>query len=109
MTVHSTQLGYGVALSTGVHSIYTVPSGKRTIVKGILLQNLGAGTNRVVLNLVRAGGGTVQWGVTLGANASATESMNYQTWFVMNEGDELQVDPISYTLDVLVSGAELTV
>jgi arginase family enzyme len=107
MSVHSKQLGTGNGVGTAGSTIYTVPSGKRTIVKSIVLQNNNGSANRVIIGVFFSGGSNVSWGVTLGASASATESLNYATWFVMNVGDSLKITPASDFVNVIASGSEL--
>lgn len=108
MTVHSTQLGHGTAITTAGSVIYTVPAGKRAIVKSVALLNLYAGTNRVLVNFTLAAGGSVYLATTLGAFASATESIQLNTWVVLNPGDKIEIDPGSGNVTAIASGAELT-
>jgi hypothetical protein len=108
MTVHSTQLGANGAIAAGGATLYTVPAGKRTIVKSIVLQNNAAGANRIILRIDLVGGGNFSWGVTVGAASGASESMLIECWLVMNAGDVFKVNPTSSFVEALVSGAQLT-
>lgn len=108
--MHSKQLGHGSSPVGAGTVIYTCPTGKRTIVKSVLIQNNSAATNRVILTLSYAAGGSIGWGLTLGASASATESLHYNCWIVMNAGDVLTAQGLtSSSINLVASGAELTV
>lgn len=107
MTVHSTLLGKGAALSVALHTIYTVPSGKRTILKSITLWNNFAATNRVVVELVLGGTTVVVLDPVLASTGSAGDSIYVPFWTVMNAGDSIVVAPQSHPADVTASGAEL--
>ena len=108
MTVHSTLLGKGAALSVALHTIYTVPSNKRTILKSITLWNNFAATNRVVVELVLGGVTVVVLDPVLASTGSAGDSYIAAPWIVMNAGDTIQVAPQSHPADVTASGAELS-
>jgi hypothetical protein len=108
MTVHSTQLGANGAIGSGGATLYTVPTGKRTILKSVVLQNNAAGANRIILRIDLVGGGNVSWGVTVGAAGGASESMLVECWIVMDAGDVLKVTPTSSFVEALASGAQLT-
>lgn len=108
MAVHSTQLGGGANLSTGATTLYTVPSGKRTIVKSLYLHNRAGSANRVTIIFHSSTLGSVVFAVTPGASSSATESLFQELWAVLNAGDYISVNPASSGMDVLVSGTELS-
>lgn len=107
MTVHSTQLGYNNALGTVLTTLYTAPSGKRTIVKGIQIYNGAAAANQVTVEVTNAGGLVVTFNIHLGATGSATDTQLIDLWMVMNAGDSLKMVAGSAGVRVLVSGAEL--
>jgi hypothetical protein len=109
VSLASLQLGHAASLGTGGATIYTVPAGKRTILKSVLLQNSYAGSNRVILTLHLAGGANIGWGLTLGTSGTATESLIWLPWIVMMAGDYLTVAPTNSPIQVLASGAELSV
>lgn len=108
MTVHSTLLGKGAALTVAVHTLYTVPSGKRTILKSITLWNNFAATNRVVVELTLGGVTVVVLDPVLAATGSAGDSFIAAPWIVLNAGDLIQVAPQSHPADCTLSGAELS-
>jgi hypothetical protein len=108
MTVHSTQLGANGAIAAGGATLYTVPAGKRTILKSVVLQNNAAGANRIILRIDLVGGGNMSWGVTVGAAGGASESMVIDCWIVLNAGDVLKVNPTSSFVEAIASGAQLT-
>lgn len=107
MAVHSTQLGAHTGITTAGVTLYTVPAGKRTIVKSVCFQSHAAASQRVFIVFSSATAGDIALGVTVGAIGSATESMNYECWVVLNAGDKLKVVPVSDNVDAIASGAEL--
>lgn len=108
MTVHSTLLGKGAALSVALHTLYTVPTGKRTILKSITLWNNFAATNRVVVELTLGGVTVVVLDPVLASTGSAGDSIYVPFWTVMDAGDTVAVAPQSHPADATLSGAELT-
>lgn len=108
MTVHSTLLGKGAALSVALHTLYTVPTGKRTILKSITLWNNFAATNRVVVELTLSGVTVVVLDPVLASTGSAGDSIYQPFWTVMDAGDTVAVAPQSHPADATLSGAELT-
>lgn len=108
MTVHSTLLGHGASLAIGLHTLYTVPAGKRTIVKSITLYNHGAATNRVVLEATLGGTDTVIADPILAAAGAAGDWLQIACWIVLNAGDALKLSGQSAVVDATASGAELT-
>ena len=109
MTVASKQLGSLVTANAGTYTLYTVPTGRRTIVKEIVVQNLAAAAQRIIMEVTFSGGATFQWVINVGAVNTATESISYPTWIVINAADVLKVIVSSNTASVLVSGAELVI
>jgi hypothetical protein len=107
MTVHSNRLGIAQGISTGVVSVYTVPANKRTIVKNVIIQNNAGAANRVILGIYNGSTVLAAWGLTPGASASATETLTYDSWFVMNAGETLKVNAAASSVEVIVSGSEL--
>jgi phosphoribosylformylglycinamidine (FGAM) synthase-like amidotransferase family enzyme len=87
--------------------VYTVPAGKRTIVKNVILQNNAAAANRAILGIYNGATVLAAWGLTPGPSASLTETLTYDSWFVMNAGETLKVSAAASSLEVIVSGAEL--
>lgn len=110
MAVHSTQLGHGIGLTAGAHNVYTVPTGKRTILKSLSLRNATAGAVTGGFAIALAGGGTLNFFQPLAATPAAGSTVHLALWIVLNAGDVLQVDGIAGSgIDAIASGAELTV
>lgn len=107
MTVHSTQLGKGAALSVALHTLYTVPAGKRTIFKYLTLWNNFAATNRVVVECAMGGVTVVVADPVLAATGAAGDSIALSLWIVLNAGDTIVVAPQSHPADASCSGTEL--
>lgn len=108
MTVHSTRLGAIASAAIGAHNLYTVPAGKRTIVKQLTIYNHAAAANRVVWEMTAGGTTFVLLSATAGAAGSATETVSLPCWIVLNAGDVLTVAPQGGVADATASGAELT-
>jgi D-alanyl-D-alanine carboxypeptidase len=87
--------------------VYTVPANTRTIVKNIILQNNAAAANRAIISINSGSTILAAWGLTPGPSASATETLTYNSWFVMNPGETLKVVAAASSLEVIASGAEL--
>lgn len=107
MSVHSKQLGLLNNGAAGSHTLYTVPTGYRTIVKNLTVYNHGAATNRVVVEVDVSAVITILAVILCGAAGSATETQQFNTWIVLDAGSALKVAPQSAAADVVVSGAEL--
>lgn len=108
MTVHSTQLGGGSYASGSYHSVYTVPAGKRTIVKGLWIRNTNAAAQVVAINCDTVSFGNVYFYYHLAAAGSSGDSQYFDIWIVLNAGDVLKVGPGASNADVIAAGAELT-
>jgi hypothetical protein len=108
MTVHSTSLGHGASLSVALHTLYTVPTGKRSLVKWLTLYNHGASTNRVVVEVTLSGTDVVVADPILAAAGAANDYLQLALWIVLNAGDSLKVAPQSSTIDATANGAVFT-
>lgn len=88
--------------------LYTVPTGKRTIVKSLLVQNNASATIRVIIDFTS---GSTTYGYFCmhpAANASAGETVYQDTWIVLEPGDTIHAAAASTGAAVVISGAELT-
>lgn len=107
--VRSTSLGIVKLTVATFHTLYTVPAGRRTIVKSVAIYNGGAAGRTAYVAVVR--GGTTFYGAvwTLGAS-QANPSSEQEVWWVLNTGDQLKVQTIdSGDMSFIVSGAELII
>ena len=107
MTTHSTQLGANLDVGTTEHTLYTVPAGKRTIVKSLAACNYAsAATTLFVKGKV---GSTDVWllEIPLGGNTTDTRIWVQPVWIVMNAGDLLRVVANAASVSLVASGAEL--
>jgi hypothetical protein len=108
VTVHSTQLGAVQNAAIGLHTIYTVPSGKRTIVKSVWLRNTAAAAQTATIRFNLATGAIVQLFVPLAASPGAGSSVLLTPWVVLNVGDVFQLGASATGIDGIASGAELS-
>jgi hypothetical protein len=108
VTVHSTQLGSGVALTAGYHTLYTVPANTRTIFKGIWLRNGGAAAFVGGVQLHLASGGSPAFFIPLAASPAAGSTVWIALWVVLNAGDQLNVAGSASGIDAIVAGTELS-
>jgi hypothetical protein len=108
VAVHSTSLIAASGLAAGATTLYTVPTGKRTIVKSVRMINGGAAAARVVLSRNGTGGVLGYWIAHLAAANAAGEDIELATWVVMNAGETLKLIAGGTTTALMVSGSELT-
>jgi hypothetical protein len=108
VTVHSTQLGAKAGMATTLVTVYTVPSGKRTIVKGIWVRNAGAAATVCDVNLALSGGPSPSFFIALAATPAAGSTVFLPVWIVLNAGDVIKAAMNAGTGDLIVAGAELT-
>lgn len=108
MAVHSAQLGRGQSLGVGPTTLYTVPAGKRAIVKSYWARNHGTAQTSD-FQLVISGGPTLDFFVPLAATPAAGSTVFASIWVVLNPGDQIRwISGASQLTDVIVSGTELT-
>jgi hypothetical protein len=107
MSVHSARLGYDSALGTTGVTLYTVPSGKRTIVKCITAFNATGSANRVLVIGEVSGNNAFVEGLHLAAIGSDGESKTILPWHVLNAGDTIAAVADHSSVSVAVSGTEL--
>lgn len=107
MTVHSTQLGADLTLGTGATTLYTVPAGKRTIVKSIVVCNGNAAANFVGFGVIRAGVTIANFRYFVAATSTSGDTVSDLPWIVLNAGDQLLAQAHLASVSVIVSGAEL--
>lgn len=107
MAVRSKQLAIGSYSSGSYATLYTVPTGYRTIIKSLWLRNTGAGSNTVHLNPHSAGGASPYFNVVLATAPGAGDSQFVSLWVVLEEGDTFKMEPVTYSVDAILSGAEL--
>jgi hypothetical protein len=107
--VASKQLSAARYTDNANHDVYTCPSQRRTIVKGLLLYNSHAGAAFCTMLILKSGitnaGAQVYY---MAAAGSAGDGISVQPWFVLEVGDVLRFK--WSTTDggyVVVSGAEL--
>lgn len=105
MTVRSTQLALGLLPGGGYTTVYTVPAGRRTIVKEL---SFVSGASGVLAVQVDDGSTPRQVVLRYSPALPASVDTVIPRWFVMNAGDELQIYYAnSNALQYLVSGTEL--
>lgn len=67
---------------------YTVPTGRRIIVRSIAARNLNGSTGQTFYVLVA---GVLVFSYVLGAGSLSTGSYEWRPWLVLDEGDSLQL------------------
>jgi hypothetical protein len=107
MTPRSTQLCAAHITSGSLGLVYTVPAGKRTIVKSLTCYNDHAGTN--YLQVVGYTGATelFQVRVYMAAAGSTGDTQELMLWLVLNAGQTVEMAAEASGVQVLMSGAEL--
>jgi hypothetical protein len=109
VTVHSTQLGAHQNVGASYVTLYTVPAGKRTIVKSIWARNSNAAAQVAAVQLLLASGADIFFFIPLAASPAAGSTLFMPLWVVLNQGDVIKYAAGGTNGDVIVSGAELTV
>jgi len=105
--LRSAQLFLGSITSTTPTTVYTVPAGKRAVIKFVTLQNTTGSAKNVQMRLSTLG--TV-WNWNLGAYGSGADAQQSSFWIVLNAGDYIQMNPTaSGQIDMSISGSLLTV
>lgn len=101
------QLFLGAVSATTPTTVYTVPAGKRTIVKSVTVQNTTGASKDVQLRV--SGTGTIyHWNLTAYGTAGDRAVQNF--WIVLNPGDVLQFQvSVTGQIDVSVSGSLHTI
>jgi hypothetical protein len=107
VSVHSNQLAATTGLGTTEITLYTVPTGKRTIVKSIVLLNTNAAANIVAIEVYNGATLLAFMRFYLAIEATAGDTVNAQTWFVLNAGQTLKGIATKASASVLISGSEL--
>lgn len=107
MAVHSTQLAANGNLVHSQVTLYTVPTGKRTIVKSAIVRNQAAAAQVVTLYVFSGGSEVASLNYHLAAAGSAGDTISDLTWFVINAGQQLRAIAGSSFAEIIVSGAEL--
>lgn len=108
MAVHSTRLVGQTGLTSGTTNLYTVPAGKRTIVKSILVVNADAAAKRIVLKAMASGVDFCFWVFYCTAVATNGEQQFMEPWTVLNAGEVIRLVAAGTGCTVVISGAELT-
>lgn len=107
-TVASKQLGFNAAVPTTGSTLYTVPTGKRTIVKSIVLHNNGGAAARANIAVLSGASTLFNYFVDLAASGAAGDSKTDAPWLVMEAGESLKLFASVGTIQAYASGAELT-
>ena len=107
MTVHSTLLGHAIAIGTSESILYTVPSGKRTIVKSIVATNYTAAAVTLFVKGKQSGSDIWLLEIPLGADTADNRSFTDPVWIVMNAGQQLVALAGTADVSIVVSGSEL--
>ena len=107
MAVRSKQLAIGEVATTESGTLYSVPTGYRTIIKGISCLNLNSAFNRMQIDIVSSGGTLASLAVSMGALGTIDESKHLQPWIVLEAGMGFKVVAHLASVDYVFSGAEL--
>lgn len=107
MAVRSKQLGGGAFASGSYHHVYTVPTGYRTILKGIWVRNTFAGANIGKVNLDTVAFGNVYFYFPLVTSGSSGDSQFLNLWVVLEAGDVINIEPTQNNVEAIFAGSEL--
>jgi hypothetical protein len=95
-------------VGTSYALLYTVPSGKRTILKSVVALNGAAASNVLFVSLRNPSGEYAVFAVVMGSNSSDTRCAFVAPWIVLNASDTVYVIANAASVQVVMSGAELT-
>lgn len=105
--LRSQQAFLGSITGTAVTTVYTVPAGKRFIIKFVSVQNTSGSAVDFQLRLSTLG--TV-WHWNLAAYGSGGDRATQNLWVVLNPGDTIAFkNSVSVQVDVTVSGSLHTI
>lgn len=105
--LRATQFAAGAITGTAVTNVYTVPVGKRIILKSIQLQEASGIATDVQIRL--SGLGTIRL-MKLTAYNSAGSTLENTVWIVFNAGQTIQLARVSAgTIGYVLSGSLLFV
>lgn len=107
MTTRSTQLGIDVGVGTTEVTLYTVPTGKRSIVKGLQMTNTNAAANFTAIEVYSGATLLGFWREYMAAGGVTGDSITKELWLVLNAGQALKAVSHAASVSVIVSGAEL--
>lgn len=101
--LRAAQLYQGTVSVVGPTTIYTVPAGKRVILKYVALQNQTGLSVTVQLRLPNA---NTIWAIPLTAYGTATDREKQGFWIVLNPGDTIAIGlSAARTVAVSISGS----
>lgn len=102
--LRANQLWKGTVTTAVATTVYTVPAGKRTILKFVTVLNVGAATRDVQLRVV--GPGTIyHWSLT--SYSTGGDRATGTFWIVLSAGDQVQVNlNLAGTVTMTISGSE---
>lgn len=105
--LRSAQAFIGNVTTVAPTTVYTVPAGKRFVLKHVTVQNTTGLSKNVQLRL--GGIGTIyNWQLTAYGSGGDRAASNF--WIVLNAGDTIQLNPtVAGQIDVTLSGSLLTV
>jgi hypothetical protein len=104
MTVRTKELAKGTTTTT-VTTIYTVPDGKTTIVKSLVLSKNATGTTSTDITVRRSGSSQILYRHAFGVAAEVLS--NERVYWALEPGDELRIAHNSIAVDFWITGVEL--
>lgn len=102
------QLGHSDGITTSGATLFTVGTGKRAILKSLVLWNGHSATQRVILAVMDGATELFAFELWPGATNSATATLLWLPYLVMREGWSLKITPALGTIHAYASGASLT-
>jgi hypothetical protein len=97
------------AITTGVTTLYTVPSSTRTLLKEFSIANTTASAINVRVFLVPSAGSAGTSNAFLyDVSVPANNALQYNGIEVLNAGDTIQIQAASTGLTIIASGGEAT-
>jgi hypothetical protein len=108
VAVHSNQLACTSFSDTSIHSLYTVPTAKRTIVKSIVVQSAAGVVQHITFTIKNSGGTALAiFSVDCAASGATGATQIVLPWIVLSAGQSLSITFGNTGGWVTVSGSEL--
>lgn len=105
MATRSTRLAAVSNIPLGAVTLYTVPSGRTTIVKDVTYSMVGGSAASINLQVSPAGGSAIS--IHYDAAVTPPAVVRFQTWTVLESGDSLYVSFGNAGCAIYISGTEL--
>lgn len=103
----STSLYAGSITSSSTITLYTVPTGKRTIIKSIHVTSSYSSTQRIVFAINNGTSDLAYFTVYCAATGTSGDTQDLEGWWVIEEGWKINISVPHPNANAFISGSEL--